>query len=335
MRWRWGFVTGLLACALAQPVIASTCTRDTGPDGLRPAVWTEPDRAAKALTQAGFGELAFDTRRGTRLKVRTYRPQAFDSRTGRVWFVMHGAQRDAGRYIRLAASVAERYRVLAIAVEFSRADYPSGEDYTLGVVTRGRADARALAQQRWRAPVDYEHNEIERVFDGVRNSLGGSQRGYYLFGHSAGAQFTHRLLTFVPCARVQAAVAANAGWYTLPDPDGSPYPFPYSLRNTPHAGSNARTALSAPLILLLGTQDIHGAQEDPNVRETPGSMAQGPNRLMRGEHYFQAGQALARRRGLAFGWQLHRVPGARHDAAEMISPAGRLLFEAAMPTSVQ
>lgn len=336
MRWHCAGAAGLLAWALALPVTASAaCTRDTGPDGLLPAAWSEPGPDTRGLTQPGFGELAFHTRRGARLVVRTYRPPTFDPRTGRLWIVMHGAKRDAGRYIRLAAPVADRYQVLAIAIEFSRAGHPSGDDYTLGVVKRGRADARALAQKRWRAPADYEYNEIERVFDAVRASLGGSQRRYYLFGHSAGAQFTHRLLTFVPCARVQAAVAANAGWYTLPDPDGNSHPFPYSLRNTPDPASYARAALSAPLTLLLGTEDTQGAQEDPNVRETPGSMAQGPNRLVRGEHYFEAGQAVARRLGVDFGWQLRRVPGARHDAAEMIGSAGRLLFQPAPRANLQ
>lgn len=336
MSLRYAGLASLLAWALALPgAVNAACTRDTGPDGLQPAAWHEPGSAARVLSQPGFGTLEFDTQRGTRLVVRTYRPRAFDPRSGRLWFVMHGAKRDADRYIRLAAPVAERYQAMAIAIEFSRAGYPSGEDYTLGVVARGRADAKALAQRRWRAPAGYEYNEIERVFSAVRASLGGVQRRYYLFGHSAGAQFTHRLLTFVPCARVQAAVSANAGWYTLPDPDGSPFPFPYSLRNTPDPVPYAHAALSAPLTLLLGTEDTQGAQEDPNVRETPGSMAQGPNRLVRGEHYFKAGQALARKLGAHFGWQLRRVPGARHDAAEMIGPAGRLLFEPARPITLQ
>ena len=35
------------------------------------------------------------------------------------------------------------------------------------------------------------------------------------------------------------------------------------------------------------------------------------------------------------GWQLLRVPGARHDAAQMIGPAGRILFEPAPPAVPQ
>jgi hypothetical protein len=279
--------------------------------------------------QPGYGELQFTTRRGAVLNVMTFRPRGFDPRGGRIWFVMHGTQRDASRYIRLAAPIAERYQVLAVAVEFSRSAYPAGEDYTLGVMNRRRPGATPMAEDRWRAPVDYEYNEVERVFDAVRMSIGGSQRGYYLFGHSAGAQFTHRLLTFVPCARVLGAVAANAGWYTLPDPDDSPYPFPYSLRGTPQPSLTAQAALAAPLTLVLGTEDVHGAREDPNVRETPGALAQGPNRLARGEHYIRTGQAVASRRGWPFAWQLARLPGARHDAAQVIGLAARLLFEPA------
>ena len=46
---------------------------------------------------------------------------------------------------------------------------------------------------------------------------GNTSADYYLFGHSAGAQFVHRLLLMVPDGRYAALVAANAGWYTVPD----------------------------------------------------------------------------------------------------------------------
>jgi hypothetical protein len=61
-----------------------------------------------------------------------------------------GVKRDAQRYLSAAAPVAERHRALAIAIEFSKRDYPRGEDYTLGVTARGKADQKAWNEGRWR-----------------------------------------------------------------------------------------------------------------------------------------------------------------------------------------
>ena len=41
----------------------------------------------------------------------------------------------------------------------------------------------------------------------------------YLWGHSAGGQFVHRLLATQPAEIFEAVGAANSGWYTLPTLD--------------------------------------------------------------------------------------------------------------------
>ena len=310
----------------------ATCSRASGPRGITPALWADRAKAHAVLARPGFSTIETTALDGKHLLVHVYRPSRFDAAHGRLWFVMHGATRDADRYAQLAAPVAERHQVMAIAVEFSRQAYPSGDEYTMGVLTQGRIGASALREGRWRQPQEFAYNELERIFDSVRQAIGGRQEGYYLFGHSAGAQFTHRLLTFVPCARVLGAVAANAGWYTLPGMDSrQPFAVPYSLRATPPDASDTRALLMAPLTLLLGTQDVQNPEEDNRVRGTRAAMAQGANRLARGHHYYEVGRTLAQNRGVPFGWRLQLAPGAGHDAAEVIASAGYLLF--APPTA--
>ncbi|MFO7541438.1 MAG: lamin tail domain-containing protein [Thiobacillus sp.] len=322
-----------MASATGSPVGAAfqkdtlSCTRNTGPAGLTVAQWTERAAPPPGLFQQGFSTSGFIARDGKRLRTKIYRPSRFDPKKGPIWFVMHGVDRDADRYIDAAAPVAERHQALAIVIEFSKRDYPASENYTLGVATHGRIDGSALRKGRWRKPEAYLYNEVERVFEAVRIALGGSQPGYYLFGHSAGAQFTHRLLTFVPCARVLGAVAANAGWYTLPVADKTvPYSIPYSLRDSPLAAANQRALLAAPLTLLLGTRDTRDAAADRNVRDTPEAMAQGRNRLARGQYYFETGRKRARALGTPFAWKLAQAPGAGHDVRQVIASAGHLLF---------
>ena len=262
-----------------------------------------------ALPSSGFGRLRFAAQDGREMTAEIYRASTFDPASGPIWFVMHGASRDAERYVRAAAPVAERYGALALAIRFPKQGYPKSSDYTLGVGTRNYA-------------------EIERVFAAVRARLGGGQAGYYLFGHSAGAQFTHRLLTFLPGAHVLGAVAANAGWYTLPVAEDPRYhAMPYGLAGSPIDPGDVRTLFSRPLVVLLGERDTTTADADELVRGTPEAEAQGATRLARGEFYFATAEARAKQLGSEFAWRLAIVPRADHDAAEMLPSAGFFTFE--------
>ena len=258
------------------------------------------------LHASGFGKAAFVARNGKELAVLVYRSSGFDPADGPIWFVMHGADRDADRYIRVAAPVAERHQALAIALHFSKTSYPTSSDYTL---------ERA------------SYAEIERAFDLVRGSLDGRQTGYHLFGHSAGAQFTHRLLTFLPAPRVLSAVAANAGWYTLPtDVDPRHHAMPYGLGGSGVQPVELTRFFATRFTVLLGEHDTLTAADDELVRGSPEAEAQGRNRLERGRHYFAVAQTQARAQEAPFAWRLAVVPRARHVPAEMIWSAGFLTF---------
>src|SRR5262249_38531852 len=201
---------------------------------------------SSAMFATGFGRLSFVARDGNLLTARIYRSAGFDPAHGPIWFVMHGAGRDVDRYIRAAAPVAERYQALAIAIHFTKQAYPRGDDYTLGL----------SGPRGWRAPGDMLYAEIEHVFDLLLGSLGGRQTGYYLFGHSAGAQFVHRLLTFLPQPRVLGAVAANAGWYTLPTAqDPRVHTMPYGLIGGPVRLNALVGFFETPFVVLLGGSD--------------------------------------------------------------------------------
>jgi hypothetical protein len=289
-------------------------------------VFVNATLAREVLKTPGTGRLQINSLQGKPLNVHVFRPSQFDSVTGRIWFVMHGTGRDAERYLKTAAPVAERHQVLLAVLEFSRNDYPTGDAYTLGVVTRGRVDHHAAEEGRWRNPLQTPYMEIERTFSAVREALNSRQPGYFLFGHSAGAQFVHRLLSFVRCPRVLKAVAANAGWYTLPTVDKKWPPFPYSLRGAAREFQDPRQVLAAPLIVLLGTRDTRGKEEDSNLRGSEGAIVQGANRLQRGMTYYEVGQQAAQIENQPFTWKIQLVPGAGHEAAEVIAPAGRLLF---------
>ncbi len=309
----------------------ATCRNDVAIADSNTTISTAPvfvnaNLAREVLKTPGTGRLQINSLQGKPLTVHVFRPSQFDSLTGRIWFVMHGTGRDAERYLKTAAPVAERHQVLVVVLEFSRNDYPTGDTYTLGVVTRGRVDDHAAEEGRWRNPRQTPYMEIERTFSAVREALQSRQPGYFLFGHSAGAQFVHRLLSFVRCPRVLKAVAANAGWYTLPTVDKKWPPFPYSLRGASREFQDPGQVLAAPLTVLLGTRDTRGKEEDTNLRGTEGAIVQGANRLQRGITYYEVGQQAAHSANRPFAWKVQLVPGAGHEVAEVIAPAGQLLF---------
>ncbi len=336
-------MAGLARLGLGVAALAGIAACSGGPSGSpascrplppfadpHPARWLDDS----GLFEARFGGLAFEARDGHPLDAVTYRARGFDPVAGPIWFVMHGAERAAESTLAAAAPVAERYGALAIAIRFPKDHYPTGDSYTLGVKTGGSLSDGVYVPAEWRSVHDTLYAEIEHVFEAAREALRGEQEGYHLFGHSAGAQFAHRLLTFLPHARVLGAVAANAGWYTLPSRGGGADPaffVPYGLQGSPLDDADLCPLVTAPLTVLLGDRDTATPDQDDLLRGTPEAMAQGATRLARGLGYYAAGVARARQLGEPFGWRLGLVPGAGHDIAEVVPSAGFLLFEPQTP----
>jgi poly(3-hydroxybutyrate) depolymerase len=227
-----------------------------------------------------------------------------------VVFVMHGMRRNADEYRDQWHDLAMEHEFLLVVPEFSEADFPESEAYNLGNLVDGAGNPRP--ESHW------SFSAIEPIFDDVRQRFGVTADTYAIYGHSAGAQFVHRFLYFVPDARVSRAVAANAGWYTMPDFSVA---FPYGLEGSAVTASMLREALQRPLTILLGEADTDPEHE--SLRRTPEALAQGPHRFARGQAFFEAGGDAARRLEVPLGWGMATVPGADHD--------NRLMAPAAIP----
>jgi poly(3-hydroxybutyrate) depolymerase len=229
-----------------------------------------------------------------------------------VVFVMHGVNRDADRYRDEWSALARRYGFIVVVPQFSREDFPGSRGYNTGYFSEEDGTPRPRALWSFAA--------IEPLFDDVRRRFGTSDARYDIYGHSAGAQFVHRYVLFMPEARIDTAIAANAGWYTMPDRGIA---FPYGLGETPVDAAGLTQALGKPLTVLLGTADTD--RGDPDLRKTPEANAQGPHRYARGQTFFAAGQQAAADAGAAFGWRLERVPGIGHSNAGMAEAAARII----------
>jgi poly(3-hydroxybutyrate) depolymerase len=248
---------------------------------------------------------------GHQLTVWHYQPAAATADTP-VLFVLHGVGRNAEDYLNDWIAQADLHNFLLVVPEFSKTQFPGEEAYNSGNLFDAAGSLRPRDQ--------WSFSMIEPIFDRVRAQLGSRRTDYMIYGHSAGAQFVHRFLYFVPQARVTRAVAANAGWYMLPE---LATPFPYGLQGAPTDEAALRTALARPLVVLLGEADTD--EQHQSLRHTPESDAQGLNRLARGHYFFAHAQAAAAALGAPFHWRLATVPGVAHINKDMAPFAARHL----------
>lgn len=263
-------------------------------------------QATSPLTGTGWFEFALPDREPIRV---FYAVGPGDGPPERVVFVMHGTTRNAEEYRDSWTPLLRHRRWVVVAPEFDREDFPGATAYNLGGVVDDSGDPRPDS--------DWTFAYIEPLAERVRAMTGVREATFDMFGHSAGAQFVHRYLAFVPRAAVRRAVAANAGWYTTPDPDVE---FPYGLQEAP-SEVDVAGLLAADLTVLLGSEDT----EDENLRQDEGAARQGETRVERGEAFYRLGSELARSRKLPFRWSLRVVPGVAHDHSPMASLAAEIL----------
>jgi poly(3-hydroxybutyrate) depolymerase len=218
----------------------------------------------------------------------------------RVLFVMHGGSRTAEAARDIGAVYGRRHDVIVLAPEFSEQYYP-GDSYAFGNMVDSAG--RLLPERRWAL------SAIEHLFDQIRQAEHLTTPTYDIVGHSAGGQFVHRLLLFVPNARFRRAVASSPGRYALPSLTA---PFPYGLRGTVIDSAALAHALSRDFVLLLGDRDTEDRAREPEA------MSQGRNRFARGLRFFAAATDAASALGTPLVWRLVILPGADHTPGPMV-----------------
>ncbi len=243
------------------------------------------------------------------IRVYTYRPRRCDTRCP-IQFVMAGVKRNASQYRDYWELMADRYSILIVAPEFQQESWPKAAAYNLGdVATQDN-------------PEKWSFSAIEHLFDEVRDG----QTEYRIFGHSAGGQFVQRMALFRPDNRAAVMVAANPGWYTMPEwrKDKAADSFPYSLVGSKAGERELKRALERKFILLLGENDDD--PDDENLNKSSGAEKQGPTRVERGENFFKAATAAARTLDSKFAWELVEVPDTAHDGAAMSRIAADTIY---------
>jgi poly(3-hydroxybutyrate) depolymerase len=231
------------------------------------------------------------------------RPRDYTRRTP-VLFVHHGVGRNGMAYRDYWLPLAEEHNLLAVALEFPEESFPDYLRYHFGNMRN--EDGTPNPREQW------TYGIVPRLFEALRGAGVTSREKYGVFGHSAGGQFVHRMLSFGFRDRVAAAVSANAGTYAMPD---LTVPWPFGLGETEVTPESLAALLAFPITVMAGMNDTKTTGR--YFPKGPRSSRQGETRWHRAHNYVRLGHDAARELGAHCSWNVIDVPGVGHDGRGM------------------
>lgn len=236
--------------------------------------------------------------------------------------VQHGVLRNGHEYRDFWVDAAERYGLLVIAPTFSESHWPDVAAYNNGNLhcAEHLDGTRNLNESSYAC--------VQRLMQQITKHGAVDAERVYLFGHSAGSQFVHRYAAVCGLQNYAGVIAANAGWYTLPD---LALPFPEGLHGTGLADDTRTAMFTYPLVLFVGCND--NDPNAPNLPNEPAAIRQGTTRYERAHYFFNYANQQANRMAAPFNWVLHTIPNVAHDGRLMSHVAAEYWFGPGIPDS--
>lgn len=237
-----------------------------------------------------------------------------DIKNANVLFVMHGVERNSFDYIQAWKNFSVTNNYVCIAPTFNDTDWPSTRSYNLGNMFPNSTGTGTINPDSI-----WSFTQILKIHEQLIEELGISNQQYDIWGHSAGAQFVHRFITFKPDFKIRYAIAANAGWYTLPDLDVL-YPFGLKNPNFNFDETFLEDLADKKLIIMRGESDTI---RDSNLNTSVDADKQGLNRFERALTYFNYASQISGNPK----WKLVDVPDTGHDFELMAAAAQKHLLQ--------
>ena len=266
-------------------------------------------------------------------------PEEFSEDTS-VIIVIPGDGRNANDYRDSWVQSAEKYNLLVLSPSYPKERYNFAAYHLGGMVNElelknptiekinGRISKYHMKDENitfsfFTDKSDWVFNDFDKIFSSVELIIGDKQTNYDLFGHSAGGQLLHRYAMFKHNSKANRIVAANSGFYTLPD---ASLKFPFGIAGTLLSENDIYKSFSNHLIVLLGESD-NANEKRGTMLHTPNLDSQGFGRFERGTYFYNASEKLARSTKTIFNWQLKSVKGVGHDYKRMGDAAAKILYE--------
>ena len=237
-------------------------------------------------------------------------PKKIDKDT-QLLFVIHGNSRNANDYISAWIPYISNKNIIVVAPQFNK------NSFRYFFLLESATSSGAINNN----PDDYINKSISSFFNFFQSKFSLSTNKYKMFGHSAGAQFTHRYMLLSNDKRISSAVIANAGWYTFLNGAS----FPYGIQESPIdiTGKHIRWFMSNRTTLLIGDNDVNL----DDVNSSAGAKNQGKTRVDRAKNYFNALIRLADKENIPFRWRYEVINGVDHDYLKMTPVAAKILLE--------
>ncbi len=251
------------------------------------------------------------------LKVFYYLPPQITNQSS-VLFVIHGVNRNAVDYRNYLVQKAKEKNIILIVPEFSEEHFPGSHQFNYGYVY---ANGDLPNPDGLQDESDWTFSVIEPLFAYTKSNLELSTAQYNIIGHSAGAQFLHRLMMFKNNLKINKAVISAAGWYTLPENNTN---FPYGLQNCILANKNFENFYKTQVVIQVGSLDNN--PNATNLRRNSTVDVQGTHRLARAEYFYDFCQQRAQSLSQAFHWTMVIRPQATHEASSAILDAFEMLY---------
>ena len=242
-----------------------------------------------------------------------------DIKTMPVLISFHGASRNAIDYRDFWINNSNNSNFMVFAPEFEAADF-SSDEYNLGNIFD---DGDNPSSGTYNPIEEWTFSILDPLFEYIKADISGTQENYNAWGHSAGCQFLHRFVLFMPNSKLNIAVCSNAGWYTVPEYGIN---FPYGLDQSEISINTLNSAFSKKLYIHLAEND-----NDPNASSLRHNEIvdnqQGLHRLARGRYFYLKSEEVASENSIPFNWlKAQEVSNVAHNASQMAEDAVKYLF---------
>ena len=237
-------------------------------------------------------------------------PKKIDKDT-QLLFIIHGNSRNAEDYISAWIPYISNKNIIVVAPQFNK------NSFRYFFLLESATSSGKINNN----PDNYINNSISSFFNFFQSKFSLSTNKYKMFGHSAGAQFTHRYMLLSNDRRISNAVIANAGWYTFLNGNN----FPYGIKNSPIdiSSDHIKWFMSNKTSLLIGNNDINLK----SVNSSKGAQRQGITRVDRANSYFESLVNISDDNNIPFRWSYKVVDEADHDYLKMTPVAAKILLE--------